>query len=233
MKVLLVDDDRDLVDLLRYSFQRDGYKVVMAFDGEAATHVFELESPDLVVLDLMMPKRSGMEVLKRIREESEVPVIVLTGVGDEDHLVNALEFGADDYLVKPFRPRELRARARALLRRNKTRVESHVKPTKPLVIGALTLDPLARQVSMGDKFLQLTSKEFALLHYLMLNRDVVLKVSDIMANVWGYDSASNDEVLKVTVYRLRHKIETDPAHPQYIVNVPGQGYTFRYKAKEP
>ncbi len=232
MKVLLVDDDRDLVDLLRYAFQRDGYKVAMAFDGEMATRVFELESPDLVVLDLMMPKRSGMDVLIKIREQSEVPVIVLTGMGDEDHLVNALELGADDYLVKPFRPRELRARARALLRRNRTRLESHVKPSTPLVIGALMLDPLTRQVNLEEKVLQLSSKEFALLHYLMLNRDVVLKVSDIMANVWGFDSAANDEVLKVTIYRLRRKIETDPTHPQYIVNVPGQGYTFRYKTKE-
>ncbi len=232
MKVLLVDDDRDLIDLLRYAFQRDGYKVLMAFDGDMAVRTFESESPELVVLDLMMPKRSGMDVLRDIRRQSKVPVIILSAVGDEERLVAALELGADDYLVKPFRPRELRARTHALLRRSKQLPETEIKPAKVLSLGGLTLDPRTRQVTLEDQPLQLTSKEFALLHYLMLNRDTVLTISDIISNVWGFDSGENEEVVKVTVYRLRHKVEPNPAKPQFIMNVPGQGYRFQYKSKD-
>ncbi len=232
MKVLLIDDDRDLIDLLRYSFQRDGYKVLLAFDGEMAVRTFEAETPDLVVLDLMMPKRSGMDVLKEIRRQSKVPVIILSAMGDEDRLVSALELGADDYLVKPFRPRELRARTHALLRRAKQVPETETKPAKAITLGGLMLDPRTRQVTLDNQPLQLTSKEFALLHYLMLNRDMVLTVSDIISNVWGFDSSENEEVVKVTIYRLRHKVEPNPAKPQFILNVPGQGYKFQHKTKD-
>jgi DNA-binding response OmpR family regulator len=226
-KVLLADDDRDLVDLLRYFFQRDGYQVAMAFDGEMALRVFEIESPDLVILDLAMPKRNGMEVLGEIRRKTNVPVIVLTASANEEHLVDALEVGAEDYLVKPFRPRELRARARAVLRRTRERGESYVKPSKPLSVGGLTLDPIKREVALEGKVLALTAKQFGLLHYLMLNRDIVLRVADIMMNVWGYDSPENEEVVKVTIHRLRQKVEPDPGHPHYIVTVPGYGYKFQ------
>ncbi len=232
MKVLLIDDDRDLIDLLRYSFQRDGHKVVMAFDGEMGCRTFEAESPDLVVLDLMMPRRTGMDVLKEIRRQSKVPVIILSAMGDEDRLVTALELGADDYLVKPFRPRELRARTHALLRRSQQTTDSDARPVKVLALGDLTLDPRTRHVTLQNKSLQLTSKEFALLHYLMLNRDIVLTVSDIITNVWGFESSENEEVVKVTIYRLRQKVEPNPSRPQFILNVPGQGYKFQYKTQD-
>jgi DNA-binding response OmpR family regulator len=204
----------------------------MAFDGEMTVRTFESESADLVVLDLMMPKRSGMEVLKEIRRHSRVPVIILSGLGDEERLVTALDLGADDYLVKPFRPRELRARTHALLRRAKQIPDSEEKPAKSISLGALTLDPRTRQVTLEEKPLQLTSKEFALLHYLMLNRDIVLTVSDIISNVWGFESGENEEVVKVTIYRLRRKVEPNPSKPQYILNVPGQGYKFQFKTQD-
>ncbi len=225
MKILLADDDRDLIDLLRYAFQRDGHSVVMAFDGEAALRMIQSESPDLVVLDLMMPKRDGMQVLKELRRSKNVPVIMLTALGDEDHVVDALQLGADDYLVKPFRPRELRARAQALLRRSRDPLTSS-KPAQPIEVGDVALDPGTRQVSVQGRPAQLSRTEFSLLHYLMLNRNVIVSPSDIIANVWGYEADENDQVVKVTVSRLRRKLETDPSNPQYIVNVPGVGYKF-------
>ncbi len=229
MKVLLIDDDRDLVDLLRYSFQRNGYKVLVAFDGEMGLRTFEMEPPDLIVLDLMMPKRDGMQVLKEIRAVSQVPIIILSASGDEDRLVAALENGADDFLVKPFRPRELRARSQAVVRRAKHTGETKPRQARSLSYGSLSLDPGTRQVTLNGKQLQLTAKEFGLLYYLMMNSGVVLNASDLIANVWGFDSNENEEILKVAIYRLRHKVEPDPSRPRYIVNVPGQGYMFQHE----
>jgi two-component system response regulator VicR len=226
-KILLADDDRDLVDILRYTFQRDGYSVLLAFDGEMALRMLQSESLDLVVLDLMMPKRNGMEVLREMRLSSNVPVIVLTALGDEDHVVDALQLGADDYLLKPFRPRELRARAAALLRRSRSQPKPRDKSLQPIELGNVMLNPNTRQVTVAGQPVQLSRTEFSLLHYLMVNRNIALALSDIMANVWGYDANENDEVVKVTVSRLRRKMEADPAHPRYIVNVPGVGYMFQ------
>ncbi len=228
MKILLADDDRDLVDLLRYSFQRIGYSVVLAYDGESALQAVETESPDLIVLDLMMPKRNGMEVLKEIRRLGNLPVIVLTALGDEDHVVDALQLGADDYLVKPFRPRELNARAQALLRRSQQQASALPRLAWPMEIGGVSLNPATRQVTVEGRPVQLSRTEFSLLHYLMLNRNMVLSLASIIANVWGYEADENVEVVKVVVSRLRRKIESDSSHPQYIVNVPGVGYKFQY-----
>ena len=232
MRILVVDDDRDLVDLLRYTFQREGHKVFMAFDGQIAIRTFEAERPDIVVLDLMMPKVNGIDVLRAIRRQSKTPVLVLSGLGDEDHLVEALEVGADDYLVKPFRPRELRARTRALLRRAQhDRSEPEPRAASAITQGGLMLDPRTREVKKDGKPVLLTPKEFALLYHLMLNRDIVLTVSDILSNVWGFDSGESEEVVKVTIYRLRHKVEANPSQPQLILNVPGQGYKLQYKTE--
>jgi two-component system response regulator VicR len=233
MRVLLCDDDRDLVDLLRYAFRRDGYTVSVAFDGEMGLRIFDAEAPDLVVIDLMMPKRGGIQVLKEIRRRSKVPVLILTAVGDEDQLVSALDLGADDYLTKPFRPRELRARVHDLERRSKQQGEPAAAPARPITLGRLTIDPRTRIVTRDEKPVELTAKEFALLHYLMLNRDIVLSVSDIFTNVWGFDSSENEDVVKVTIYRLRRKVEQDPSSPQHILNLPGQGYKFQYKSDNP
>jgi two-component system response regulator VicR len=231
MKVLLADDDRDLIDLLRYSFQRDGYSVFMAFDGEAALRMIQSEVPDLVILDLMMPKRNGMEVLKEMRRSCTAPVIVLTALGDEGHVVDALQYGADDYMVKPFRPRELRARAQSLLRRSRNSTTASLKSALPIVIGAVALNPRTREISVDGHPVQLSPTEFSLLHYLMLNRNVVISPSDIIANVWGYEADQNAEVVKVTVSRLRRKIENDPANPRYVINVPGVGYRFHFEGE--
>jgi DNA-binding response OmpR family regulator len=230
MKILLADDDRDLVDLLRYSFQRDGYAVVTAFDGEAALRVLEIESPDVVVLDMMMPKRSGMDVLHEMRRSSQVPIIILTALGDEEHAVSALRAGADDYVTKPFRPRELRARVEVSLRRARVWDMARRKQGGSITCGEVTLDPQRREVTVAGRPVQLTRIEFTMLHYLMLNRDIVVSVSDILANVWNYAADQNEDVVKVTVSRLRRKLEADPSHPCYIITVPGAGYMFKYKA---
>ncbi len=225
MKIMLVDDDRDLTDLLRYAFQRQGYQVAMAFDGEQALRTFKSESPDIAILDLNMPKLDGLNALKEIRRKSSIPILVLSACGDEDKVVVALDSGADDFMVKPFRPSELRARVRALLRRAPRDEEETVKP-KPLSQGRLKLDPTRREVTVNDHIQQLTSKEFELIYYLMSNKGIALKASDIVDRVWGFDSLESEEVLKVTIYRLRKKLESDPAHPSYILTIPGYGYMF-------
>lgn len=226
-KVLLVDDDRDLVGVLRYTFQRDGYTVAAAYDGEAALRAIKAESPDIVILDLMMPRASGMEVLEGLRRYKNVPVIILTALGDEENVVSALGLGADDYVVKPFRPRELKARAQALIRRSRGKIETKDGQSMPLHLGEVRLDPSSREVAVGDRPVSVTRTEFALLQYLMANHDTVIKVPELVDNVWGYEGEESDEVVKVTVSRLRRKLEPDPAKPRYIVNVPGVGYKFQ------
>ncbi len=229
MKILLADDDHDLIDMLRYVFQREGYGVVTAPDGEAALRTFKLECPDLIVLDLSMPKRTGIEILREIRHTSKVPVIILTCMGDEEHLVEALEAGADDYVSKPFRPRELKARTKALLRRSSDHVEHTERSQKPLLIGDISINARTMEVSVAGNPVKLTRTEFALLEYMMLNHDKVLSPSALIANVWGFDAEQNEDTVRVTISRLRRKIEPDPSCPCYIINVPGLGYRFLYK----
>ncbi len=230
MKILLVDDDRDLVGLLRYALQLEGNTILSAYDGEAALRTFLAEAPDLVILDIMMPKRSGLEVLRDIRREAQVPVIMLTALNDEETAVSALRAGADDYVTKPFRLREFKARVEALQRRNRIWNRSDGKYSSIMSYGDVTLDPRGRSVTVGGQPINLTRTEFAMLQYLMINRDTVVSVGDIMANVWQYDANEGDDVVKVTVSRLRRKIEQDPSHPRYIFNVPGVGYVFKQKA---
>lgn len=228
-KVLLVDDDRDLVDLLRYAFRRDGYTVTTAYDGEEGVRVFQTQMPDLVVLDMTMPRRTGMEALKDIRAFSNVPVIILSALGDEEHVVTALQLGADDYITKPFRPRELLARAQAHMRRGADSATDAGKNLQVLTLGEISLDPAKHQVHLTDQLISLSPTEFSLLQYLMVNANVTLSVSNIIQNVWGYDADENDQVVKVTISRLRKKIEQDPSEPRLIVNVPGVGYRFEIK----
>jgi DNA-binding response OmpR family regulator len=232
MKILLVDDDRDLIDMLRYVFTREGYTVSIACDGNTALRTFTAESPDLVLLDLGMPKRSGFEVLSEIRRTSQVPVIILTSWDSEDHLVQALDNGADDYVTKPFRPRELKARVRVILRRSQNNGETSGKTHDSLLMGDISLNARTMEVSVGGQNVKLTRMEFALLQYLMVNYDKVLSTSDILANVWGFNAEQSEDLVRVTISRLRRKIEPDPSSPCYIVNVPGMGYRFLYKLRE-
>ena len=227
MKVLVADDDRELVELLGYALKRDGHRVVSAYDGLTALQLFQIEKPDLVLLDLNMPKRNGLEVIRELRRRSEVPILMLTVKMDEETVVEALEVGADDYVYKPFRPRELRARVRALLRRRQDEPATSGAHAEKLDFGDISLDPLAREVRLRTQLIKLTPTEFSLLHFLMLNHDAVVQPSSIMANVWGYDADETDDVVRVFISRLRRKIERDSSKPQYIINVPGFGYKFQ------
>jgi DNA-binding response OmpR family regulator len=230
MKILLADDDRDLVDIIGYVFERDGHGVVSAYNGESALRLFDVESPDLVVLELNLPKTSGLQVLRAIRARSEVPVLILSVVTDEDTIVDALDSGADDYLEKPFRPRELRARARALYRRNRINTRTSEHSPMPLQLGEIELDVKAHTVTVSGQPVRLTPTEFSLLSYLMRNHDVVVSAASIVQSVWGYNTEANEDVIRVNISRLRRKIEPDPPHPIYIITVPGVGYTFHAKS---
>ncbi len=233
MKILVADDDHDLVDLIRYGFHREGYSVVTSFDGETTLRVFQAENPDLIVLDMLMPKRSGLEVLQEIRKKTDVPILVLSAQRDEDYIVNALYKGADDYMVKPFGPRELRARTRALIRRTLEQSNKRTMQGLPLQLGHITLNPQTREVYANNKKIHLTRTEFALLMHLMVNHDAVVSFDDLLANVWGYDGEQNYQVVKVTISRLRRKLDDDSSAPRYIINVQGTGYLFRSMHADP
>lgn len=219
MKVLIVDDDRTLADVVAFTLRRQGFLVLQAHDGVAALRRWEEDQPDLVVLDVNLPKIDGFTVCQRIRQQGDTPIILLTVRGEEDDIVHGLELGADDYIAKPFSPRQLVARAQAVLRRTKA------GPRLPVYeVGGLALDVGRREVRPeGGDPIQLTSLEGRLLEYLMQNPGRVLPQEAIIEHVWGSDGADRD-MLRQVVYRLRSKIEPDPSTPIYIETVPGVGY---------
>ena len=226
MSVLLVDDDRDLVDVLTYILRREGYEIDTAFDGEQGWTRFKSDSPELVILDANMPGLDGFEVCKRIREVSKTPVIMLTARTDETDVVQALGLGADDYITKPFSPRQLVARVKAVLRR-----AQQFAPTggdgEELHASDLTLDLRTRTLRREEEEIRLTPLEYKILHYLMVNRGRVLTNSAIVEHVWGFPGAGNEDLVKVHVHRLRQKLERDPQEPRYVRTVPGVGYMLR------
>lgn len=226
MSVLLVDDDRDLVDVLTYILRREGYEIFTAFDGEQGWLRFKSDPPELVILDANMPGLDGFEVCKRIREVSTTPVIMLTARTDETDVVQALGFGADDYITKPFSPRQLVARVKAVLRRAQQFAPSG-GDGEDLRASDLTLDLRTRTLTRGEDEIRLTPLEYKILHYLMVNRGRVLTNSAIVEHVWGFPGAGNEDLVKVHVHRLRQKLERDPQDPQYVRTVPGVGYMLR------
>jgi DNA-binding response OmpR family regulator len=228
MKVLIVDDDRVLADVLAFTMRRAGYQIVQAFDGEAAIQRWDKERPDLIVLDVNLPKLDGFAVCQRIREQADTPILLLTVRDEEDDIIHGLELGADDYITKPFSPRQLVARAQAVLRR----VGKMPAPATRQV-GELTLDPSRREMRLGDgEAISLTPLENRLLDYLMLNAGPVLTTEAIIEHVWGPDGGDRD-MLRQLIHRLRGKItqafqsyvDTDLTAPaDYIETVPGLGY---------
>jgi DNA-binding response OmpR family regulator len=222
MKALIVDDDLALADVLSFTMRRAGFEVIMAHDGQSALDRWSDNNPDLIILDLNLPKLDGFKVCQQIRAKSETPIIILTVRGEDDDVVQGLELGADDYIVKPFSPRQLVARAEAVLRRVTT---SPVSPA-PIQAGDLTLDSSRSEVHCGNEgVVQLTKLECKLMETLMINRGNVLPIDTLIDSVWG-PSAGDRVMLKQLVYRLRRKIEPDPSKPKYIQTVAGVGYTF-------
>jgi DNA-binding response OmpR family regulator len=223
--VLVVDDEAALRKFVTSVLGAAGYDVVAATDGEQALAAAEGESFDLIVLDLMLPGVDGLDVCRKLRETSDIPIVVLSAKGEEMDKVDALNSGADDYLTKPFGVSELLARVQAVLRRAGGRTRE--SGARVLTKGPFALDPEARQFMIDGREVRLTRTEFDLLHYLLENSGKVVPHSKLLTEVWGAEYRSQTEYLHVYVRRLRHKIEADPANPQHLVTMPGLGYTLR------
>ncbi len=221
-RILVVDDDPALRRTLRANLAARGYDVVVVETGEDALVAVATQVPALVILDLMLPGLSGLDVCQAVRARLETPILVLSARGEGATKVRALDLGADDYLTKPFGMDELLARVRALLRR----VERAPGVEDMLHVGALTLDPSAHQVWRGDTLLELTPREFAVLAHLMRHSGKVVTHRQVLVEVWGPEYAHETQYVHVFVNRLRHKIEDDPARPRYIVTEPAVGYRF-------
>jgi DNA-binding response OmpR family regulator len=224
--ILLVDDEDSVQSLLTYPLERDGFRVVSARDGEEALRLFAAEPIDLVVLDIMLPKLDGLEVCKRLRAESSVPIIMLTARDDEFDTVLGLELGADDYITKPFSIREFRSRVRALLRRAGTS-RGGAPEAEALVSGNVSLDPDRRLATVDGKALDLTYVEFELLRTLVAQPGKVFSRRALLQAIWGDSAYREPRTIDVHVRHLREKIEQDPSEPQLILTVRGAGYRLR------
>ena len=222
--ILLVDDEPLIIDSLTYSLKREGFDVKEAYDGTQALQSEQEFEPDLIVLDLMLPDISGLEVCRRIRTGRTTPVIMLTARGEEIDRVLGLEVGADDYLAKPFSFRELLARIRSTLRR--VELDRQASQLQPVTLRQLSLDPVARRVFKGEQELQLSAREFDLLAILMKNAGRALSRDELLTQVWGEEWIGDPRSLDVHGRWLRLKVEEAPAIPQYIQTVRGYGYRF-------
>ncbi len=229
-KILLVEDDRILRETLTYHLEHQGYTVVGVGDGLSALEKVRTEQPDLILLDVMLPGLDGFEVCRRVRETLNVPIIMLTARAEESDKVLGLEWGADDYVTKPFNLRELQARIKAHLRReSRLRSEGEageMGEARPLVFGDLVVDLVRHEVTRAGERLDLKPKEFELLVFLMRHRGMVLSRELILERVWGWDFAGNTRTVDVHIRWLREKIEANPSEPQRIVTVRGIGYRF-------
>jgi len=222
--ILLVDDEQLIIDSLTYSLKREGFDVYAVADGNSAIEAAEEITPDLIVLDLMLPDISGFEVCRRLRATTAVPVIMLTARGEEIDRVLGLEVGADDYLAKPFSFRELLARIQATLRR--VQLDRHITQPNTVTMRHISLDPVARRVYKDNNELQLSAREFELLSVLMKNAGRAMSREELIKQVWGEDWVGDQRTLDVHVRWLRLKIEEDPASPKFLQTVRGYGYRF-------
>ncbi len=230
-KILVVDDETSIRQILETRLSIRGYKVVLAANGEEALYMFKKENPNLVILDIMLPKIDGYEVCSEIRKTSQVPIIMLTALGDISDRVMGLELGADDYVIKPFSPKELEARIRSVLRRTDS---SNILPEKRtnqsrLQFGSLAIDTNKRQVFKGKERIKLTGMEFNLLELLVTKAGERLSRSMILDRVWGYtpERYLDTRVVDVHISRLRSKLEEDPSNPDLIITARGTGYMFQ------
>ncbi len=224
-RILVVDDEPQILEVLKLYLSRDGFRVSTASDGNAALAAYELQQPDLVLLDLMIPQIEGLEVFRRIRAKNSTPIIMLTAKGEELDRVLGLEMGADDYIVKPFSPREVVARVKNILRRASASREEE-SADKPLAYGELRIDPRTREVHVSGRRVELTSKEFDLLHFLVQHPGQVFTRTQLLDRVWGYEFFGDASTVTVHVRRLREKIEANPTDPRYVTTVWGVGYKF-------
>ena len=232
-RILLADDEASIRRILETRLKMAGYDVYTAADGEEAVNAFNKYNPDLVVLDVMMPKMDGYGVTREIRRNADVPIIILTALGDVSERITGLELGADDYVIKPFSPKELEARVKAVLRRTNSRemsVSAGGKVTKNVITtGNIKIDTARRQVFRKNERIRLTGMEFSLLELLVNNSGQAFSRNEILQHVWAYppDHRIDTRVVDVHISRLRSKLETDPANPELILTARGIGYMFQ------
>ena len=223
-KILVVDDEERMVRFIRLNLEHDGFQVIEAFRGQQALDLVRTQLPDLILLDVMMPDMDGFEVLRLIRESSNVPVIMLTAKGEEDDRVRGLEIGADDYITKPFSPRELVSRVRAVLRR--VQISSGASEDVIEVDDRLKIDFNRREVWVDGELVNLRPTEYRLLYHLVKNAGWVLSHDQILSKVWGYEYQDEPHYVRLYINYLRKKIEEDPSNPKYILTERGVGYRF-------
>lgn len=221
--ILVVDDEATIREVIRRYLEKEGFNVREAGDGYAALDALEIDPPDLMVLDLMLPGLDGMTVARRAREHSSVPIIMLTAKGEQHDRIHGFEQGADDYVVKPFSPRELILRIKAVLRRTE---ESTLDEGETLRFDDLELSPVTRTLNVRGEDVNLTAKEFDLLAFMMRHPKRVFSRDQLMDNVWGYEYYGDASTVTVHIRRLREKIELDPSSPQHLLTVWGVGYKF-------
>lgn len=228
-RVFIIEDDRDIVELVRYNLVNEGYQVTAAYDGVTGLATLKKTPPDILLLDLMLPKLSGLEICREVRRDeglNRLPILMLTARGEEADRVVGLEMGADDYVTKPFSPRELIARVKALLRRT----ELPADVPRPVEVGKLTIDPASYRVSQSGRPVVLSTLEFRLLYYLASRPNRVFTRDQLLDAVWGTDRFVTPRSVDVYVRRLREKIESDPENPTHLKTVRGAGYLFETRA---
>lgn len=231
--ILVVDDEKPIADILQFNLQKEGYKVVCAHDGQEALEKVEEIKPDLILLDIMLPHKDGMEVCREVRKKHDMPIVMLTAKDSEIDKVLGLELGADDYVTKPFSTRELLARVKANLRRHQQISETADQDSSnEIAVGSLVIHPDAYVVSKRGDTIELTHREFELLHYLAKHLGQVMTREHLLQTVWGYDYFGDVRTVDVTVRRLREKIEDSPSHPTWIVTRRGVGYYLRNPDQE-
>lgn len=225
MKVLIVDDEKLIVKGIRFSLEQDGYEVECAYDGEEALNLAREGDFDIILLDIMLPKLTGLEVCQQIRETSNVPIIMLTAKGDDMDKILGLDYGADDYITKPFNVLEVKARMKAILRRSRSEKQIPESPDV-MVIGSLKLDRQNRRAYIDGREVNLTAKEFDVLELLATNPNKVYSRTDLLDLVWGREYPGDGRTVDVHVRRLREKIEKSPGEPRFVRTKWGVGYYF-------
>lgn len=225
-KVLVVDDEKLIVKGIRFSLEQDGMEVDCAYDGEEAVEAAKQKEYDVILLDVMLPKLSGFDVCQQIREFSNMPIIMLTAKGDDMDKILGLEYGADDYITKPFNILEVKARIKAIMRRN-ARNTAQEKESKVITYGDMKIDSESRRVFIAEREINLTAKEFDVLELLILNPNKVYSRENLLNIVWGYDYPGDVRTVDVHIRRLREKVEENPSEPKYVHTKWGVGYYFK------
>ena len=229
VKVLLVEDEKSIADGIIYNLKNEGLKVTHVDEGKIALDIFDEEHFDLLILDIMLPEVSGLEICQSIRKSSNVPIIMLTAKDDENDKIRGLEMGADDYITKPFSVKELISRIKAVLRRTKNSellngLDEDINSAKEINIGNIAMNPLRYEAKIDDEIIELRPREFELLYYLCENAGNIISRDKLFSKVWGYSFAGNSKTLDVHIQRIRERIEVNPKSPKRLTTIRGVGY---------